>query len=56
MKFYQTRSPDEPVDFQSHRDLEIQAFQNINVGEELYCDYGNSYNLNTYLIKLHFVD
>lgn len=39
VEFYQTRAPDGPEIFQSHRRLAIWAFQNLGVGKPFYRNY-----------------
>lgn len=54
MKFYHTLSPDVQADFQSLQILNIQSLQNLNVAEEVYCHYNNSYNYIICVIQLYF--
>lgn len=47
MQFYNICSLKGPSDFQSHRTSVICASKIIDLGEELYFNYPNSYNFNT---------
>lgn len=44
VEYYQTWPADGAFHFQAHSILVIQTLHNINVHEELYRDYGSSYD------------
>lgn len=46
-EFFQTQSPGVAAGFQHPPILGTQAFCDINVGEEFYCDYGSYYDFQS---------
>lgn len=49
VEFNQTKSPYGALDFQSPHILGMLAHHNINMGEELYCNYSSSFDYNSYV-------